>query len=165
MIFCSVGTQLPFPRLVNYLISWAECVDGHKSQIIVQSGGGIAKDVENITISEFMSEIEFSEYIESAEVIVSHAGMGNIIRSIELNKPIVIVPRSGSLQEHRNDHQIDSANRFSSLDNVFVAYDYDSFCDALKEAFNYVRHETKSSFPERERLVNYLNSEIRNVKY
>lgn len=166
MIFCSVGTQLPFPRLVDYLVSWSECVDGHQSQIIIQSGGGGGdKNVENMIISEFMSESEFSEYMTSAEVIVSHAGMGNIIRSIELNKPIVIVPRSSSMQEHRNDHQIDSANKFSSLDNVFVAYDYDSFCGAIKEAFGYKENEAKVFFPEREKLIKFLDAQIRSVKY
>lgn len=165
MIFCSVGTQLPFPRLIDYLTLWSEKVDNHNTQIIVQSGDKRAKKNGKITSFAFVSESEFSEYMTSAAIIVSHAGMGNIIRAIELNKPIVIVPRLSDLKEHRNDHQIDSANRFCTLDNVFIANDYDSFCNAINSAFHYVKSEGGFSFPEREKLISYLESEIHNIKY
>lgn len=161
MIFCSVGTQLPFSRLVDYLYRWSEFVNKQQKRIVIQSGGGVnSKKLDNILVRMFVSEEEFSKYIDECSVFISHAGMGNIIRAIELNKPIVIVPRLGSLNEHRNDHQTDSANRFSSLSNVFVANDFDSFCKAIELASGYCDNRSKTAYPERDKLIKYLNSQI-----
>ncbi|ROR07722.1 glycosyltransferase [Erwinia sp. JUb26] len=163
MIFCSVGTQLPFQRLVEFIIRWSNEIDFNKTEIIIQSGSSVDVALpENIKVLGFISVQEFSSIFERAELIVSHAGMGNIISSLELAKPIVILPRLSSLNEHRNDHQIDSANRFSELDTVFVANDYDDFCDSIRNAKEFKSGSLEMKYPEREKLTNYLKAEISN---
>ncbi|WEF29647.1 glycosyltransferase [Klebsiella aerogenes] len=161
MIFCSVGTQLPFSRLLDYLYRWSEFINKQQERIVIQSGDKVnVKRLENVSVIDFVSEEEFSKYIDECSVVISHAGMGNIIRAIELNKPIVIVPRLSSLNEHRNDHQTDSANRFSSLSNVFVANDFDSFCKAIELVGGYGDNKNETAYPERDKLIKYLNSQI-----
>lgn len=161
MIFCSVGTQLPFERLVDYLFKWSNDFNVESKNIVIQAGKSVnKKSGSNILVRDFIGESDFSSYFKEAEVIISHAGMGNIISSIELNKPIVIVPRLSTLNEHRNDHQVDSAKRFSNLSSVFVANNYNEFCESLTEALNFKNVLSRTSFPERESLTNFLNKEV-----
>lgn len=135
MIFCTVGTQLPFDRLVDYLIRWQE--SSEYKDIIFQVGNShqyLPTDGYQISISEPL----FSEIFDKANVIVSHAGMGNIIRALDLNKAIIVVPRQASLGEHINDHQQDTTNSLIGLPNLFPANNYDQFCAAMEKAENYI---------------------------
>ncbi|MCG8094946.1 MAG: glycosyl transferase family 28, partial [Candidatus Thiodiazotropha endolucinida] len=54
---------------------------------------------------------------------VAHAGMGSILSSLSLGKPIIIMPRKASLGEHRNEHQMATAKRFQNRPGVYVAWD------------------------------------------
>jgi UDP-N-acetylglucosamine transferase subunit ALG13 len=84
--------------------------------------------------------------------------MGNIIRSLELGKPIVIVPRDSSRGEHINNHQYDTVENFSSFPSVFIAYDKDDFFSAIHSALNYSNAESSLDFTERDRLIDYIKS-------
>jgi UDP-N-acetylglucosamine transferase subunit ALG13 len=49
--------------------------------------------------------------------------MGSIITALELGKPIIVMPRSGDLGEHRNNHQISTAQKFAEQGSIHVAMD------------------------------------------
>lgn len=134
MIFCTVGTQLPFDRLVKYLSDWSSA---YPAEIIVYQVGksDLYKEDEGYYAS--IQEPLFSERFDAASVIVSHAGMGNIIRALDSGKPIVIVPRLSRFAEHINDHQLDTAGSFKGLPNVFLAGNYEQFLGAMKLAFDF----------------------------
>jgi UDP-N-acetylglucosamine transferase subunit ALG13 len=71
----------------------------------------------------FFSPTEFSRHFAATELIIAHAGMGSIINAMSQGKPILVMPRSASLHEHRNDHQISTARRFRELGRILVAMD------------------------------------------
>lgn len=119
MIFVTVGEQLPFDRLVRTVDEWA--AESGK-QVFAQIGKSELKP-SHIEFKKFLDPDEFRDKALSAEVIVAHAGMGTIISAIEMDKPIIIMPRKSSLGEHRNDHQIATAKRFLALNYVSVAFD------------------------------------------
>ncbi len=77
----------------------------------------------NIKYEEFISPSTYNELFHSSKLIVSHAGMGSIITALQLQKPIVVMPRYGRLKETRNDHQIATANRFQGRRGLYVATD------------------------------------------
>jgi len=54
-------------------------------------------------------------------LFVSHAGMGTIITSLELRKPIVVMPKRASLGEQRNEHQLATVRHFRRSKQVLVA--------------------------------------------
>lgn len=131
MIFCSVGTQQGFTRLTGYLSKWS--ISNPEYEIVAQ----VYDDDQKLPFSvvkNFIHEPEFSRYFDQASVIVSHAGMGNIIRSLELGKPIVIVPRESQKNEHVNDHQLDTVEGMSDLPMVYSACNYQDFDLSLKLA-------------------------------
>ncbi|MFJ2407542.1 glycosyltransferase [Pseudomonas sp. NPDC087814] len=155
MIFCSVGTQAPFERMLGYLHEWSHA---NPQVPIVAQVGTNENDLGRITAYKTIAEPLFSKNFNASKVIVSHAGMGNIIRSLELGKPIVIVPRDSRRGEHINNHQYDTAENFSDLPSVFIAHDKDAFFSAIDSALNYSSAESSLDFTERDRLISYVKS-------
>lgn len=155
MIFCSVGTQAPFERMLGYLSAWSQA--NPNVPIIAQVGSDDTYRG-SIEASPSIAEPLFSKYFNDSIVVVSHAGMGNIIRSLELGKPIVIVPRESRRGEHINNHQYDTVEHLWNLPCVFVALDQAEFFLALQSALNYSRAENLPDFSERDRLIAHVKS-------
>ncbi|WP_019581979.1 glycosyltransferase [Pseudomonas mandelii] len=155
MIFCSVGTQAPFERMLSYLSEWSHA---NPHIPIVAQVGNDERDLGHISAFKTIAEPFFSENFNASTVVVSHAGMGNIIRSLELGKPIVIVPRDSSRGEHINNHQYDTVENFSGFSSVFIAHDKDEFFSAIDSALNYSNAEIPLDFTERDRLISYVKS-------
>lgn len=131
MIFVSVGTQLGFDRLLKML----DIVQEHnnlKFKIFAQIGSSryVPKHYE---FENSMNQKDFNERLSNSSVIVSHAGMGNIITALSYKKPIIIIPRLSAFGEHRNDHQVHTANSFAEIAGVYVATDFDSLNELLNK--------------------------------
>src|SRR3954468_11112636 len=92
------------------------------AQAFAQIGPGDYRP-QHVEYAAFMAPAECRERMETADVIVAHAGMGTILNALELGKPVVVMPRHAALGEHRNDHQIATAERFADFDGVTVAAD------------------------------------------
>jgi len=120
MIFVTVGTQLPFDRLIRAVDEIASLLNGER--IMAQTNGGryIAR---NIEYKSYFSADEFNTLISQSRMIISHAGTGSIISALTYKKPIIIMPRRASFGEHRNEHQLATARKMEELNFVNVAYD------------------------------------------
>ncbi len=128
MIFATMGTQIPFDRFLRMLDQVAPLLKGE--QIIAQTIEGHYKPKNFETVGLIGPEL-FSRYVESARIVVSHAGMGTIISALTARRPIVVVPRKASLGEHRNEHQLATARRLKDMGFVHVADDATQLLDAL----------------------------------
>jgi UDP-N-acetylglucosamine transferase subunit ALG13 len=120
MIFVTVGVQLPFDRLVRAVDDWAS-TRGRRD--VLAQVGATAYSPSAIEARAFLTADEFAALVEAADLIVAHAGMGSIITALELGKPLFILPRRAELGEHRNDHQLATAERMAAQANVSVAED------------------------------------------
>lgn len=120
MIFVSVGTQLPFDRLVAAVDAWAGAAPGRR---VFAQVGPTALQPQHIEYAPFVSPEECRERMLAATAIVAHAGMGSILTALELGKPLVVMPRRAALGEHRNDHQLATAQRFAGHAGITVAFD------------------------------------------
>jgi UDP-N-acetylglucosamine transferase subunit ALG13 len=119
MIFLTIGTQVPFDRLVKAV---DEIAPSLHTEIIAQVSKSAYK-AQHIKTFDFIAPHEFDVFFNRASLIVSHAGMGNIISALEREKPILVMPRLARYGEHRNDHQMATARVFEKLNYVHVAYD------------------------------------------
>jgi UDP-N-acetylglucosamine transferase subunit ALG13 len=119
VIFVTVGTQLAFDRLVGAVDRWAA---GSEQEVFAQIGPS-AMTPEHIAYRAFVDPAECRERMRAADAIVAPAGRGTILSALELGKPLVILPRSAELGEHRNEHQLATARRFAELGSVSVAFD------------------------------------------
>ena len=139
MIFLTVGTQLPFDRLVTMVDSWAQTQQTKK--VIAQIGNSSLRP-KNIECSAYMTAKECKACFLDSEIIVSHAGMGTILTALDLGKRLVIVPRLASMGEHRNDHQLATAEQFKHFPLVQVVLDLSQLGNVLDEA-----QESPTSMP------------------
>jgi UDP-N-acetylglucosamine transferase subunit ALG13 len=120
MIFVTVGTQLPFDRLVGAVDGWAQ--ERNRTDVFAQVGPTSVRP-RHIAFAPFIDAGEFHQRVSEATVVVAHAGMGSILTALEMGKPIIVMPRRADLMEHRNDHQMATARQLLSQGRVHVAFD------------------------------------------
>jgi UDP-N-acetylglucosamine transferase subunit ALG13 len=140
MIFATVGTQGRFDRLIRTVDEWA---GAHGRADVFAQTGPSDYHSEHIRTERFIDATEFRKRVESASLVISHAGMGSIITALELGKRIIVMPRRASLGEHRNDHQLATAKRFAEQGRITVAFTEQELVDKLDQL---------QAFAETERL-------------
>lgn len=118
MIFVTVGTQLPFDRLVKMMDEIAPSLEGE--EIIVQGLQGKYRP-RHLRVVDYLDAENFERTFDEARVVVAHAGVGTIISAMRRRKPLIVVARDASLGEHRNDHQKATAIRFADACSLYVA--------------------------------------------
>ena len=120
MIFVTVGTQLPFDRLVRAVDAWAGA-DGAPAAF-AQIGDGLYRPA-HMEWAHYLPADQFRSRVAAASLIVSHAGMGNLLAALAARKPLVVMPRRAALNEIRNDHQLATIKWLRQLPGVTVAAD------------------------------------------
>lgn len=132
MIYVTVGTQLPFDRLVKIVEEWATA---NRVPMVAQVGPSKL----SFTWADarpFFSPIEAHNHLKGADFVVGHAGMGTILSALELGRPLIIFPRRFALGEHRNDHQMATARKFVGYPGVNVAFDEFELRELLSRGLN-----------------------------
>ena len=110
MIFVTIGTQLPFPRLCQAADDLAAELG---EEVIVQTGG-VGLTLTHAKAIKSLEPREFDQIASRARLIIAHAGIGSILDAARFGKPLIVVPRRHALGEHRNDHQMATARRLAS---------------------------------------------------
>lgn len=128
MIFLTVGSDIPFDRLVRAVDRWA--ADRGRSDVFAQIGRGGRLPI-HIPCAELLDPPEFNRRLIEARVVIGHAGMGTILSALQHSKPILVMPRRGPLGETRNDHQLATARHLLALGRVNVAFDEHELATAL----------------------------------
>lgn len=103
VIFVSVGSMMPFDRLVRAADDWAAAHPA--TDVLIQLGNGkhLPTHARHVRL---MPPGEYRRLVETAALFVAHAGMGSIISAIQAGRPLLMLPRRASLGEHNNDHQL-----------------------------------------------------------
>lgn len=146
MIFATVGTQLPFDRMLVSLNRWA--ARNPHIPVFAQIGDSCL-DFPFLETKKQLSQAEFQSKLRQARVIVAHAGMGTILSAAELGTPLILMPRRLKYNEHRSDHQMDTAAEMSRLSNLVVVEDGPTLGRRLDDILN-DRLPTGRSMPNSE---------------
>ena len=117
MIFVTVGSMVPFDRLVGAADAWAEA--NPDVDVLAQIGNGAAPL--HMRWLRRMDQDSFTETVRGAELVVAHAGMGSVITAGRYGKPIVLLPRLAARAEHNTDHQVATVNWLRTRPGVYVA--------------------------------------------
>jgi UDP-N-acetylglucosamine transferase subunit ALG13 len=120
VIFVTVGTQLPFDRLIGAVDAFAGRNPG--LQFFAQIGAQ-GRPPQHMQYAAKVPARECLQRMRDAELIIAHAGMGSVLSALGLQRPIVVMPRRHQLGEHRSDHQIATANWLRGRFGVHVAAD------------------------------------------
>ena len=117
MILVTVGSMMPFDRLVAAMDGWASSRAAETA--FAQIGGG--RPPSHMPWARSVTLPKFADLVAESTIIVAHAGMGSIISAAEAGKSIVIMPRHASLKEHTTDHQVHTAARLRDRPGIYVA--------------------------------------------
>lgn len=126
-VFVTIGTQLPFDRLILK----AESVCRENQYVASFQIGQSSHKPSYGKVYSHLSQLEYDKLFMESDLIISHAGMGTIISSLEMCKPLVVVPRLQRFGEHRNDHQLATCEKFRNYENISVCLDLESLEDDI----------------------------------
>lgn len=129
MIFATVGTQLPFDRLIIALDNWGRL--NPDVEVFAQIGRGDYQP-QHISWTREVDPQKFRDLMDQCDTVVAHAGMGTIITAMELGKRVIVMPRRASLGEHRNEHQLATAARLEHLNGLQVVQEAEGLERALE---------------------------------
>ena len=131
-----LGTQnLYFYRLLDaiFLAKSNGYFEGKK--LIIQAGVNFEKYKDNnskdIYIFDYVDYEVIESYILDADYIVTHAGVGSILSSIQKNKKVIVVPRLKKYNEHNDDHQLEISSKFEELGYVLCVKDMANLSKAI----------------------------------
>lgn len=77
----------------------------------------------HLQVVSFIPPSQLSQWIQEAELIITHAGAGSMIQALQAQKKVIAVPRLAKYHEHVNDHQLELANKYESLGYLKVLKD------------------------------------------
>jgi UDP-N-acetylglucosamine transferase subunit ALG13 len=120
VIFVTVGSMLPFDRLIEAMETWATA--NPTVEVFAQIGDGQFVPT-TCRWERMILPSEFDARCLEAEVIVAHAGMGTILSALQSQRPLIVMPRQAELLEHTTNHQVSTAERFASRDGITVVKD------------------------------------------
>ena len=136
MIFLTVGTQFPFDRLVKTVDEFVGS-NGLNEEIFAQIGDSRYQP-QNFKAVASLDKSLFDKYLRDASCIISHAGMGTITMALELQKPLLVLPRRKIYGEVVNDHQLGTAKKFEELGHVLAAYSVEELPGKIAQLSSFV---------------------------
>jgi UDP-N-acetylglucosamine transferase subunit ALG13 len=155
-IFVAVGTLLPFDRLIRAIDDWALT----KTDVIITGQIGKSNYLpKNMKFFESLSAKDFNSCFSESDLIISHAGMGVVLKSLVENKPILVLPRQLELKETTTDHQIATARALSKMNYVNVAMNVEEMLDYLEKPDEILSMHRIGEFASG-RLINVLREFI-----
>ena len=163
MIFVTVGSAPhDFTRLVKMM---DEIANEISEEVVIQKG--FTQFTPNTAKwFDFVSYDEAVKYFQSAKVIVGHSSAGPIMLARKFNRPLIVFPRDGGLNEHVDSHQIETAKAMEGSSRMIeVVYHEKEVLEAVQRAIS--RAETGQSYdesPALSSLIGYIREFIQKIK-
>ena len=149
MILVTLGTHpQPMDRLLKELDRLVE-TGVIREEVIVQAAEFGYRPIRLTAIPTTTAE-EFRRLVESADVVISHAGPGTLAAVRQAGKAPVVVPREAVHHEHVDDHQVRYAQRLQLEPGYVVVADLKELPGAIDRAR---RTTTASTQPDRSRAI------------
>lgn len=131
MIFITLGSQkFQFNRLIKAIdLQISECKI--KDNVFAQIGASDYKP-ENFKYKDFLDRDEFADWIDKADIVITHGGTGAIIGAVKKCKKVIAVPRLAKYGEHVDDHQLQLVGQFRSLNLICECQDCNDIWKAVE---------------------------------
>lgn len=114
MIFVCLGTRrFPFNRLLKQIDKSIENNE-IKDKVFAQIGHSTYIP-NNYDYTAFLSPEEYQKNVNAAQIIITHGGIGAIIKALKAGKQVIAIARREELGEHCDDHQLQIVDLFSEL--------------------------------------------------
>lgn len=162
MIKVAIGTeQYQFVRALEWLDKAID--DGiipQDEEILVQAGSTKYKPRnKTIKMSTIVPYQQQMDEFKEARVCIIHAGIGNVLDMVDLNRVPIVIPRDPLRKEHIDAHQLEFCEVAKDDLHLPVVYTYNEFVAALQ---NYNPTQTFPTF--KQQLVEYLVGVVEGVR-
>jgi UDP-N-acetylglucosamine transferase subunit ALG13 len=135
MIFVTVGNAHDGSmRLLNAVEALAAAGYFADEKVITQSGNNPEFHPKHCENRPFLGMDEFNRMIESARVVICHAGAGTLSSVLRTGKTPVVVPRRLKYNEVIDDHQMELLEAFAERRLLVPAYEVEELRAAIQEA-------------------------------
>ena len=159
MILVLLGTQHnEFTRLLQEI---DECIKSKKidEEVIVQAGF-TKYESKKMRIFDMIPKLDLDEFVERADLVITHGGVGSIIMALNKNKKVIAVPRLHEYGEHVNDHQRQIIKVFSEKGYLIGIQNVEDMPEALKDIKTFVPKKYENNNHE---MLNYIDNFIANI--
>jgi UDP-N-acetylglucosamine transferase subunit ALG13 len=156
-LFVTVGST-KFEKLINKILQ-KDILNLLKSfdfkKIIMQVGAGVHEDdqlfdfkeknsfstsnnevvkffKENVEISAYRYKSSIKEDMQKADIVISHAGSGSVLESLEANKKLIVVVNDALM----DNHQLELAEKM--FDEGYLLY---TNCDGLADKIELINND------------------------
>ena len=144
MILVTLGTQdKQFPRLLQAVQKAID--EGHiKEKVVVQAGHTVFAG-RNMEVFDFIPTDRFAQYLEQADLIITHGGVGTIMTALKKQKVILGAARLAKYGEHQNDHQTQLLEAFDRDGFLIYMEDLSDIFPYLEKAQGFVPRRYQSN--------------------
>lgn len=144
MIFVTVGTQdKSFERLIKG-IEQAVIEKKITDKVIVQAGN-TKYESDVIEVLNYIPFEKFTDFMNKADIIITHGGVGSILNAIKLGKKVIAVPRLKEYNEHINDHQLQVIKKMTEQGYILSTQNVEEIPNKIKEIQNFKTKEYTSN--------------------
>ncbi len=134
-IFVTVGSRnYPFDRLFVKLDEL--CEQGIIKGTMFAQTGTSTYQPKHYEHKDFISQDEFAERVQWADIVVSHGASGSIMKALNAGKKVIAVTRLEKYGEHINDHQIQNNEAFASNGYVLAVFEMEELGNAFEAYYN-----------------------------
>ena len=159
MILVLLGTQHnEFSRLLQEIENLIE-IGAIKERVIVQSGYTKYK-TDKMKIFDMISSEELDNLMNDADIVITHGGVGSIIRALKKNKKVIAVPRLHKFGEHVNDHQRQIVEVFSSKNYLIGVQNVEDIGEALLKIKQFKPNKYES---DNQKMINIIDDFISKI--
>lgn len=131
MIFIAVGTQrFPFDRLLKTIDD--QIKRGQINEKVVAQIGYSKYKPKYYKAYDFLPAKQFTRYIQNCDLLITHGGVGTILKGKKYHKTVIVVPRLAKYHEHVDDHQLEIAEDFNKEKLVVLCTN----CNCLYQLVN-----------------------------
>lgn len=105
--------------------------------MIVQAGFTKYKS-DKMKIFDLISQEDFSNYMQKADLIITHGGVGSIITALNHGKKVIAAPRLSKYGEHVNDHQLQIIKCFEQKNYILPLYDFEKLNEVIEKSKTFI---------------------------
>jgi UDP-N-acetylglucosamine transferase subunit ALG13 len=128
-------------------------------EVIVQSGYTVFNS-SYMTFLPFLPLEELMALYEKADLVITQAGTGSIIKGLKMNKKMIAIARLAKYGECVDDHQLELVQEFAGAQYLLPWFEGDNLEEILLMAAHYKFKTYKSSNKE---MIDYLTRYIDNI--
>jgi len=159
LILVILGThERPFYRLVKGIERLIQ-EKKIREKVIVQLGFTNYK-VRGAKCYRFIPEKRFEEYVKKCSILITHGGLGSIMRGVKADKPVIAVPRRAIFGEHTDDHQLQIVEEAKKRGRVFVVYDIKELEKTIKKCKK-IRIKSKKVSYTPKRILKIIDKKLK----